>query len=434
MAHGEEQNLFTLSDPATAEVTFDLALRGYDRRQVDRYIAQLESELSQFAARRDDALAQNHALAAQVTELQNQMVDVQRRTTVEKPSYKHLGARVEQIFAMVEEEAGEIRRRAEADGAQTLARAEKEIDGIKAGVEKALAERRSAIEAEYAQKTAHADKLVTEAEQQATAVRRDADQLRAEVDRETVELRDRTKAEARRVQDDASQFSVRVRGEAEKHAADVLAKADAQSAEVRRKADEVARAATEAARRQAEQTITSARTEAESIRGRSKADAERTVDEARRIVAELDTRRKQIKQEITRLREAVARLTGGGGGLFGEEDADDALPTVPAPSSSASAAGATQRLATPGPLGSPNDDLPAASGDLPAASGDLPASSLGQQLAATAAPTEQNHPGPNNGMEPQQGTPAPVSEIPGQNRGEQTSVTAGAPGHQPERR
>jgi DivIVA domain-containing protein len=405
MAHGEEQNLFTLSDPATAEVTFDLALRGYDRRQVDRYIAQLESELSQFAARRDDALAQNHALVGQVSELQNQVVDVQRRTTVEKPSYKHLGARVEQIFGMVEEEAADIRRRAEADGVQIRSRAEKEIEGVKAGVEKAFAERRAAIEAEYAQKTVHADKLVTEAEKQGAAVRRDAEQLRADAERETGELRERTKAESRRVQDDASQFSVRVRGEAEKHAADVLAKADAQSADVRRKADEAARAATEAARRQSEQTITTARSEAEAIRSKAKADAERAVDEARRIVAELDTRRKQIKGEITRLREAVARLTGGGGGLFGDDEADDTLPIIGSPTSAPKPAEAvTQRMVT-------------GQGSLGAA---LSASDPGQQGQRPAA-------GPNNGVGPHQGTPNAARELSGPGKAdEESAISTGA--------
>lgn len=400
MAHGEEQNLFTLSDPATAEVTFDLALRGYDRRQVDRYIAQLESELSQFAARRDDALAQNHALIGQVSELQNQMVEAQRRPTIDKPSYKHLGARVEQIFGMVEEEAAEIRRRAEADGVQIRARAEKDIEAIKAGVEKSLADRRAGIEAEYAQKTAHADKLVTEAEQQAAALRRDTDQLRAEAERETAELRERTKAESRRVQDDASQFSVRVRGEAEKHAADVLAKADAQSADVRRKADEAARTATEAARRQAEQALTAARSEAEAIRGKAKADAERAVAEARRIVAELDTRRKQIKGEITRLREAVARLTGGGGGLFGDEDADDTLPTIASPTSAPQPAEeATQRIATGPALGA---------------------------AFTTNAPGQrgQHAAGPNNGVGPHQGAPSAATELPAK-AAEESATTAG---------
>jgi DivIVA domain-containing protein len=396
MAHGEEQNLFTLSDPATAEVTFDLALRGYDRRQVDRYIAQLESELSQFAARRDDALAQNHALAAQVAELQNQMVDVQRRTTAEKPSYKHLGTRVEQIFGMVEEEAADIRRRAEADAVQFRARAEKEIEGVKVGVEKALAERRDAIEAEYAQKNAHADKLVKEAEQQANAIRREVDKVRADVDREVTELRERSKTEARKVQDDASQFSVRVRGEAEKHAADVLAKADAQSADVRRKADEAARAATEAARRQAEQTMSAARGEAESIRAKAKADAERAVEEGRRIVAELDTRRKQIKQEITRLREAVARLTGGGGGLFGEEAEDDVLPTIPSPAAGAKPSeAATQRVA-PAQLGAA-----------------LAASEAGKHPSGPNNGVNPNTgASPNNGVGPHQGTPAQASQLP----------------------
>jgi cell division septum initiation protein DivIVA len=349
MAHGENQDLFTLAGEAQSDPSFDLVLRGYDRRQVDRFVAQLDAEVAGFAARRDEAIAQAQALAAQLTDLQNQMGELRRHVSVEKPSYKHLGARVEQIFGLIEEEAASVRGGAEADARKVMQAARADADALRAQAERALTDRHAAVEQEYAAKTKEADRLVADAEKRANALRRESEQLRAEVDKQAASLRERTKTEVRQAQEDANQYAARIRGEAEKHAKKVLTEADEHAARVRSKADEAARETADLSRRQSERTLATARSEAEAVRAKARAEAERTVADAEHAVRQLTERRGQIKQQINRLREAVAQLTGGTADLLADED-ENAQPAASRPRGAVP--DAQPALVKPGPAGS----------------------------------------------------------------------------------
>src|SRR5215216_4448045 len=175
MADGD-QKIFTLSGNSNTESTFDIALRGYDRKQVDRFVLQVEGQVAALAAQREDALVQAQALAAEVQQIKAEMIDLRRRTVAERPSFKHLGARAEQILALVEEEAEEIRSGADAEAATLRSR-----------LDKIESERRSVIDAELAQKTAQAEQVTRDAEQRSVAIRTQADRhaatVRAEADR-----------------------------------------------------------------------------------------------------------------------------------------------------------------------------------------------------------------------------------------------------------
>ena len=118
--------LFALGAGAATEPAFETALRGYDKRQVDRYVAQAEHDITTLAAEREQAYAQIHALATQVEQLQIDLSTASRREpeTIETVRFRHLGPRVEQILALAEDQADAIRasatddidaRRAEAD-------------------------------------------------------------------------------------------------------------------------------------------------------------------------------------------------------------------------------------------------------------------------------------------------------------------------------
>ena len=106
--HGGD--LFALGDDGASEPTFEVALRGYDRRQVERYVQQVEAEVTTFATEREQAYAQAQALAVQVEQLQAELADLRRRSiSPEKISFRHLGARVEQILGLAEDQAEAIR-------------------------------------------------------------------------------------------------------------------------------------------------------------------------------------------------------------------------------------------------------------------------------------------------------------------------------------
>src|SRR5436189_127560 len=123
MAHGGE--MFSLGEGGASEPGFDLALRGYARGQVDRYVAQLEAEIAALTAEREEAYAQIQALATQVHHLQQEMTQLRHQTAADASvSFRHLGPRVEQILTLAEEQAEAIR----ASAVQEIAGQRAELD------------------------------------------------------------------------------------------------------------------------------------------------------------------------------------------------------------------------------------------------------------------------------------------------------------------
>src|SRR5215207_11400120 len=101
---------------------FDVALRGYDRRQVDDYLAQLESELATLRHERESAADRVGMLEQRLEELQIALQTAQRQVSEFEPSYAGLGARVENILRLAEEEAKSLRVEATAHGDRVRAK------------------------------------------------------------------------------------------------------------------------------------------------------------------------------------------------------------------------------------------------------------------------------------------------------------------------
>ena len=90
-------------------------MRGYEKRQVDRYVRQAEAELAALAAEREETYAQIQLLNHHIQQLQHELVQTRRvAPSPETVSYRHLGPRVEQILALAEDQAAAIR---DGDGA-----------------------------------------------------------------------------------------------------------------------------------------------------------------------------------------------------------------------------------------------------------------------------------------------------------------------------
>src|SRR5687767_15858260 len=88
-----------------SEPTFELAFRGYEKRQVDRYVQQVEAELAALAAERDEIYGQVALLNQHVQHLQQELASTRRYVpTGENLSYRHLGPKVEQILALAEDQ------------------------------------------------------------------------------------------------------------------------------------------------------------------------------------------------------------------------------------------------------------------------------------------------------------------------------------------
>src|SRR3954468_3219400 len=167
MSHGGE--IFGLGGEAATEPSFETALRGYEKKQVERYVARAENESAARAAEREQAYSQIQAMAAQVERLQQEATQARRQGGLgTEVSFRHLGPRVEQILALAEEQAEAIKSSATDDIAVRLAEAERiraeaeahAHNGIR-DFEIALAARRAEEERADAARRAAADKAVS---------------------------------------------------------------------------------------------------------------------------------------------------------------------------------------------------------------------------------------------------------------------------------
>src|SRR5262245_53401822 len=98
--------LFAVREDMTSQPRFDLALRGYDKRQVDLYVSRADSEVAALAAERERSYGQIKNLTAQLQLQHAELTELrQREPTVERASFRHLGPMVDQILALAERQA-----------------------------------------------------------------------------------------------------------------------------------------------------------------------------------------------------------------------------------------------------------------------------------------------------------------------------------------
>src|SRR5580692_12222682 len=121
---------------------FVTAMRGYDRQQVDEHIRQIEAD------------GQRHREQAQA--MQRELSEARRQfREQERPTYSGLGARIEQLLRLAEEqatevvqaarsEANEIKAAAKADAAELRAGAGNEASELRANAKRETDDLRSA--------------------------------------------------------------------------------------------------------------------------------------------------------------------------------------------------------------------------------------------------------------------------------------------------
>src|SRR5689334_17651112 len=100
---------YAVRDDVAGQPSFELALRGYDKRQVDRYVSRADSEIAGLSAERERAYHKLQELSTQVRQLQAELNEVrQRPSRVDRASFRHLGPMVDQILALAEKQAEAI--------------------------------------------------------------------------------------------------------------------------------------------------------------------------------------------------------------------------------------------------------------------------------------------------------------------------------------
>src|SRR5512142_1020387 len=104
-------------------------MRGYDKAQVDEKIHSLESRLREARAQLEEVDARAMKLAGEVSDAHRQLREVER------PSYSGLGARIEQLLRLAEEQASDVIAAATKDAEEALAQARVEASQVRAAAQ-----------------------------------------------------------------------------------------------------------------------------------------------------------------------------------------------------------------------------------------------------------------------------------------------------------
>jgi DivIVA domain-containing protein len=313
---------------ASQSVPFDVALRGYDRDQVDAHLASLESEFTGALSERDRLADRVKQLEARVEELHLQSGEDRPQPAQPASPVDGFGARIEKIMRVAEDEAAEVREETRADIERERADARKKVAAMQQAAEKEAAAHRQKVEAE-------ASGLLDKARQEAARVRADADtqaaatreeasgHLEAVRARAAQAAADFETALAKRRQKAESDHLVRTNA-AERELAETVARTDQLRAEAEKmRAD---------AERRSQELLANAQRESAELVSEARAQADRTRRESERELASLSKRRDAITDQLRNVREMLSTLTGGAVSVPDDEPAAAAEPEdVPAP-------------------------------------------------------------------------------------------------------
>lgn len=256
---------------------FDVAMRGYDRRQVDAYVSRAEAEINELQTARDSALATSADRAAQLASNAAHIESLKRQASkaTEQITSANVSDRIRDMLQLATEEAAQTRRSAEMEADRVIAAARADAERI-----------RDEAAAELQRLTAAAKQTTTEAEQRLA-------QARAQAADEVTAAR----AEAARLVAAANAEREKLDAEAAAQRDSVDAAAD----ERRRLADEDFEITLRGRRSAAEQQVGTALAEA-------RATAKQIIGSAREEFAELSEQRTKVRDELRELHARVGSL------------------------------------------------------------------------------------------------------------------------------
>lgn len=177
---------------------FALAMRGYDRVQVDDYVARYARRALEMRARTEAAEQAAAAARGEVDDLRRRLESGEERDGADTPpAIQALGERVGRILQVAWESSEEMRREAELGSTTMVSDAQTKATELLEGAERQVVELTAEADRTLAQARAQAQAVMEEAEERAAG---DADLRAAESDRHREVLQAEIDAlEARRV-------------------------------------------------------------------------------------------------------------------------------------------------------------------------------------------------------------------------------------------
>ena len=285
--------------PILADRGFDTSMRGYDRRQVDVYVATLDDEIRAAAADRDAALARCADFAAQLASAQAQIESLRRqlRKATEKVTADNLEPRVRELLDTAAADASKmradadayvltVRRTADESAERIRASARQDAEQIAADATQRLAEADETFRHRIAEVEHHRAELTSQIQEERARTQAEEDQLTIEAQAERVRLDEEAAAERARLQ-----------AEIDEHLR--TAEKDFEITLRLRRTEETRKSA---------QQLAAAEAQAEQIRLDAHAAAEDLLREARAELERLNDRRVETHTAVRELHEKIAKL------------------------------------------------------------------------------------------------------------------------------
>ncbi|MGH3439397.1 MAG: chromosome segregation protein [Sciscionella sp.] len=134
---------------------FDIVKRGYSRTQVEEHLERLDADLRLLAADRDAAVSQGADLAKQLEQQRSEISDLNAqidRLSLPPTTLEGLSERLQRMLRLAQDEAAEIKARAEAEAGHIRARAEADATVLRGHYEQRITDldnRRAEMEVEH---------------------------------------------------------------------------------------------------------------------------------------------------------------------------------------------------------------------------------------------------------------------------------------------
>ena len=293
---------------------FRSVLRGYDPAQVDQHVHELAKATAAARQEAAERTIEVTKLQASQGQLRNEVErHVQHARTLEEeqmkasaPTYATLGERIGSILMLADEEAADLRKRAQADAANHHALADESALATRQDADRYATEMRSAAEAEAA-------RFMEDAKRQADSVLDDADRQAMARGEEAEAVYERSRAKsATAAVDFETTLAARRDSSALEFAAEVTA-AEQQLATVRMQSEqtrlESEQSQQEAATR-SEQQLEQAMNHAHTLVYEAKTKADRIRGDSERELAAATQRRDSINAQLSNVRQMLAALGG----------------------------------------------------------------------------------------------------------------------------
>jgi peptidoglycan DL-endopeptidase RipA len=191
--------------------SFEVALRGYDRSEVDQYMARVEHDMATLVADRQRARAEVDELKTLVQQLRAEVTELQGRPIqIDRAAFSDMGPMIEQMLTLAEKQASAIVSHAtqraasrEAEAEKILNEAQERSTRLTRDLEAQLGLRRKTADTAHSERVAAADAEHTQIRQEIERLRAQLETDRAEAAKEAKNLADQNERHVERARTEA---------------------------------------------------------------------------------------------------------------------------------------------------------------------------------------------------------------------------------------